>query len=121
LSKPLTSARALHSSALMISFMFVTLRDLSLRWLGIAQELPSLWLSPGKFVLPSSMWGLIVENRINLGGHLERFRVERNLVLCRLLNEDIGIFVVLNFGNKFCVLCAQMALYSKFMFMFLLS
>jgi hypothetical protein len=67
------------------------------------------------------MWGLIVENRIDLGGCLERFRVERNLVLCGHLNGDVGFFVVLNFEKKSCVLCAQIALYLKFMFMFLPS
>jgi hypothetical protein len=78
-------------------------------------------LSSGKFVLPSSVWGLIVKNRIDLGGHLERFRVERNPVLCGYLNGDVGIFVVLNFENKSYVLCAHIALLLKFMFMFLLS
>jgi hypothetical protein len=65
----------------MISFVFVTLGDMSPRRLGIAQELPNLRLSSGKFVLPSSVWGLIVKNQIDLGGHLVRFRVERNPVL----------------------------------------
>jgi hypothetical protein len=60
-----------------------------------------------------------VKNRIDLGGHLERFRVERNPVLCGHLNGDVCIFVVLNFGNKSHVLCAQIALLSKFMFIFL--
>jgi hypothetical protein len=105
----------------MISFVFVTLGDLCPRWLGVAQELPSLWLSSEKFVLPSSVWGLTVKNRIDLGGHSERFRVERNPVLCGHLNGDVGIFVVLNFRNNSCVLCAHIALVSKFMFMFLLS
>jgi hypothetical protein len=62
----------------MISFVFVTLRDMSPRRLGVARQLPSLWLSSGKFVLPSSVWGLIVKNRIDLGYHSERFRVGRN-------------------------------------------
>jgi hypothetical protein len=101
--------------------MFVTLGDTCPRRLGIARKLPSFWLSLGKFVLPSSVWGLIVKNWIDLGGHSERFRVERNLVLCGHLNRDVGIFVLLNFGNKSCVLCAQIALLSKFMFMLLLS
>jgi hypothetical protein len=105
----------------MISFMFVTLGDLSPRRLRIARELPSLRLSSRKFVLPSSVWGLIVKNWIDLGGHLERFRVERNPVLCGHLNGDIGIFVVLNFGNKSYVLFAHISYLSKFMFMFLLS
>jgi hypothetical protein len=67
------------------------------------------------------VWGLIVKNRIDLGGHLERFRVERNPVLCGYLNGDVGIFVVLIFENKSYVLCAHIALLLKFMFMFLLS
>jgi hypothetical protein len=62
-----------------------------------------------------------VKNQIDFGGHSERFRVDRNPVLCGHLNGDVDIFVVLNFGNKFCVLCAQIALLSKFMFMFLPS
>jgi hypothetical protein len=101
--------------------VFLTLGDLYPRWLGVARELPSLWLSLGKFVLSSSVWGLIVENRIDLKGCSERFRVERNPILYGHLNGDIGIFVVLNFRNKSCVLCAQIALHSKFMFMFLPS
>jgi hypothetical protein len=105
----------------MISFVFVTLGDLSPRWLGVARELPSLWLSSGKFVLLSSVWGLIVKNRIDLSDHSERFRVERNPVLCGHLNGDVGIFMVLNFENKLCVLCAHITLLSKFMFMFFLS
>jgi hypothetical protein len=72
-------------------------------------------------VLPSSVWGLIVMNRIDLDSHSERFRVERNPVLCGHLHGDVGIFVVLNFGNKFCVLCAHICLLSMFMFMFFLS
>jgi hypothetical protein len=105
----------------MISFVFVTLGDLSSRRLGIARELPSLWLSSRKFVLPSYVWGLIVKNWIALGGHSKRFRVERNPVLCGHLNGEVGIFVVLNFRNKSCVLCAHIGLLLKFMFMFLLS
>jgi hypothetical protein len=74
-----------------------------------------------KFVLPSSVWGLIVENWIDLGGRSKRFRVERNPVLCGHLNGDVGIFVVLSFRNKSCILCAQIIVLSKFMLMFLLS
>jgi hypothetical protein len=87
----------------MISFIFVTLGDLSPRQLGVVRELPSLWLSSGKFVLPSSMRGLIVKNHIDLGGHSETFSFERNPVLSGHLNGDIGIIVVLNFRNKSCV------------------
>jgi hypothetical protein len=105
----------------MISFMFVTLEDLSSTQLGIARELPRLWLSSGKFALPSSVWGLLMVNWIDLGGRSERFRIERNPVLCGHLNGDVGIFVVQNFRNKSCILCGQIALLSKFMFLFLLS
>jgi hypothetical protein len=101
----------------MISFMSVTLGDLSPKWLGVAYQLPNLWLSSGKFVLPSSVWGLIVKNRIDLASHSERFRVERNPILCGHLNGDIGIFVVLDFGNKSYVLCAHIALLLRFMFL----
>jgi hypothetical protein len=101
--------------------VFVTIRDLSPRWLGVARELPSLWLTSEKFVLPSYVWGLIVKNWIVIGGHLERFRVKRNPVLCGHLNGGVGIFVVLNLENKSCVLCAHITLLLKFMFMFLLS
>jgi hypothetical protein len=62
-----------------------------------------------------------VKNWIVISDHLERFRVERNPVLCGHLNGDVGIFVVLNFENKSCVLCAHITLLLKFMFMFLLS
>jgi hypothetical protein len=34
---------------------------------------------------------------------LERFKVERDSILCGLLNGDIDTFVVLNFGIKSCV------------------
>jgi hypothetical protein len=37
------------------------------------------------------------------------------------LNKDISIFMVLNFGNKYCVLCALIALLLKFSFILLLS
>jgi hypothetical protein len=41
---------------------------------------------------------------------LRRFRFERDLILCGLLNGDVDIFVVLNFRNKSCVSCAPRAL-----------
>jgi low temperature requirement protein LtrA len=48
-----------------------------------------------------------VKNQIDLGGHSERSRVERNPVLCGHLNGDVGIFVVLNFGEKImCLVCS---------------
>jgi hypothetical protein len=62
-----------------------------------------------------------VKNRIDLAGRSERFRFDRNLVLCGHLNNDVGIFVLLNFGNKSYVLCAHIALLLKFSFILLLS
>jgi hypothetical protein len=56
-----------------------------------------------------------VNNRIDLGCRSEGFRVERNPVIYRHLNRDVDIFIVLNFGNESCVLCAQIALLLKFM------
>jgi hypothetical protein len=50
---------------------------------------------------------------------MERFRVERNQILCGHLNGDVGIFVVLIFGNKFCVLCALITFLSKFLYVLL--
>jgi hypothetical protein len=44
-----------------------------------------------------------VESQVDLGGDLERFRVERYPILCGLLTRDIDIFVALNFGCKSCV------------------
>jgi hypothetical protein len=70
-----------------------------------------------KVCIAFSMWGLIVKNRIDLGGHSKRFRIERNSILYGHLNGDIGIFMVLYFGNKSCVLCAHFALLLKFMFL----
>jgi hypothetical protein len=62
-----------------------------------------------------------VNNRIDLGGRSEGFRVERNPVICGHLNGDVDIFIVLNFRNKSCVLRAQIALLLKFILMLLLS
>jgi hypothetical protein len=90
--------------------VFLTLGDLYPRWLGVARELPSLWLSLGKFVLSSSVWGLIVENRIDLGGCSERFRVERNPILYGHLNGDIGILWCLTSGTNL-VSCVLKSLY----------
>jgi hypothetical protein len=65
--------------------------------------LQAFGLSPRKFVLPSSWWEFLVESQVDLGGDLERFRVERYPILCGLLTRDIDIFVALNFGCKSCV------------------
>jgi hypothetical protein len=48
-----------------------------------------------------------VKTELDLDDHSERFRVERDLALCELLNRDIGhLCGELNFGNKSCVTCA---------------
>jgi hypothetical protein len=41
--------------------------------------------------------------KVGLGDLLREERVERDLALCELLNEDIGFFVYPNFGIKSCV------------------
>jgi hypothetical protein len=64
-----------------------------------------LWLSPGKFVLPSSSWVLIVSTGLALW-QLERIRVERDPALCEHLNRDVGNIVALDiyFPRHICVL-----------------
>jgi hypothetical protein len=48
-----------------------------------------------------------VKTELDLGDRSKRFRVERDMALCELLNGDIGhLCVELNFRNKFCVTCA---------------
>jgi hypothetical protein len=45
-----------------------------------------------------------VETELDLGDHLEMFRVERDPDLCELLNRDVDILCGWsNFGNKSCV------------------
>jgi hypothetical protein len=45
-----------------------------------------------------------VETNLDLGDRLERSRVERDLTLCELLNEDVDILCGwLNFRNKSCI------------------
>jgi hypothetical protein len=48
-------------------------------------------------------------------------RVERNMSLYGLLNEDVGNFFVLNFGNKSHIFCAFIALLLKLLFILFLS
>jgi hypothetical protein len=64
-----------------------------------------LWLSPEKFVLPSSLWGLIVKTGWPWW-QLGRIRVERDPTLCELHNRDVGnLYGLPNFENKSCVSC----------------
>jgi hypothetical protein len=56
------------------------------------------------------VWGLIVENQIDLGGCSERFRVERNPILYGHLNGDIGILWCLTSGTNL-VSCVLKSLY----------
>jgi hypothetical protein len=58
-----------------------------------------------KFLLPSPLWGLILETELDLGDCLERIRVKRDLGHCELLNGDVGILCGwLNFRNKSYIL-----------------
>jgi hypothetical protein len=43
--------------------------------------------------------------KVGLCDHLREERVERDLTLCVLLNEDVGFFVNLNLGINLCVSC----------------
>jgi hypothetical protein len=72
--------------------------------LGVVQESPRLWWTSESLSCPLISGDLIVETELDLGDHLERIRVERDMALCELLNGDIDILCVwLNFGNKSCI------------------
>jgi hypothetical protein len=60
---PWVQSKNTLASSSTTSISFISLGDSSPRRLGVAWELPSVWLSPEKFVLPSSSWGLIVKSR----------------------------------------------------------
>jgi hypothetical protein len=75
--------------------------------LGVVRESPRLWWTSKSLYYPLLHRDLIVEIKLNLGDHSERFRVERDPALCELLNRDVGhLCGEPNFGNKFCVTCA---------------
>jgi hypothetical protein len=61
-------------------------------------------------------------SRFDLYDHLSGERVERDLTLCELLNEDVGFFVNLNLRIKSCVSCSLIfAYFVVALFTFLLS
>jgi hypothetical protein len=61
-------------------------------------------VDPEKFVLPSPLWDLIVETRLDLGDRSEWIRLERDSTICELHNRDIGILCGWpNFRKKSCV------------------
>jgi hypothetical protein len=68
----------------------------------VALELPVCVVSLGKLVC---LFVIVSSSRFDLCDHLSEERVERDLSLCELLNEDEGFFVNLNHGIKSCVSC----------------
>jgi hypothetical protein len=60
--------------------------DCAPRQLEVALELPLCVVSIGKFVLPICDSEQL---KVGLCEHLSEKRVERDLILCELLNEDI--------------------------------
>jgi hypothetical protein len=60
-----------------------------------------------------------VETKLDLGGHLEWIRVERDPDLYDLHNGDVGIFYGwLNFQKKSCVFVPLLLIYFLFVFKF---
>jgi hypothetical protein len=55
-------SKSTSTSSSTTSIAFISLGNSSPRWLGVARELPSVWLSHSKFTLPSSSYGLIVKS-----------------------------------------------------------
>jgi hypothetical protein len=91
----------------MISVCSLLLGTCPLDRLGVIRESPRLWWTSKSLYCPLLRGDLILETELDLGDHSERFRVERDLTLCELLNEDVGhLCGELNFGNKSCVTCA---------------
>jgi hypothetical protein len=89
------------------------------RRLEVALELPLCVGSLRKFEL-----SLCDSEQLKVGlcDHLREERVERDLALCELLNEDIGFFVNLNLGIKSRVsLVLLCLLHLLLLFTFLLS
>jgi hypothetical protein len=63
-----------------------------------------------------------VKTELDLGGHLERIRVERDSTLCELHNRDVGILCgCLNFMKKSCVFVPLILIYFLFLFKFVLA
>jgi hypothetical protein len=69
--------------------VFVTLRDLSLRWIRLSYSHQG-WLTPKSLYGPLLRGDLIVKTELDLGDCSERIRIERDLTHCEILNRDIG-------------------------------
>jgi hypothetical protein len=90
--------------------------------LGIVRESPRLWWTSECLYCPLFYGDLIVETELDLSDHLERFRVERDLTLCELLNGDVVILCGWpNFGNKSCVSMQLILIYLLFLLNFILA
>jgi hypothetical protein len=84
--------------------VFVTLGDLSPRQTRCYLRVIKVMVDLKNLYCPLIRGDLIVETELDLGDRSERFRVERDLILCELHNGDVGhICGEPNFGNKFCV------------------
>jgi hypothetical protein len=58
-----------------------------------------------------------VKTKLDLFDRSEWIRVERDLILCKLHNEDVDIFCGwLNFGKGSCVLVSLILIYFLFLF-----
>jgi hypothetical protein len=69
--------------------------------LGVVRKSPRLWWISESLYCPLLCGNLIVEIELDLGDRSERFRVERDLALCELLNRDVVILCGWpNFGNN---------------------
>jgi hypothetical protein len=63
-----------------------------------------------------------VETELDLGDHSEWIRIERDMTLCELHNEDVGILCRwLNIGKKSCVFVPLILIYFLFLFKFVLA
>jgi hypothetical protein len=68
-------------------------------------------VSIGKFVLPIVF--IVSSSRFDLYDHLSEERVERELTLCELINNDVEFFVNLNLRIKIlCLLCCLCLLFT---------
>jgi hypothetical protein len=63
-----------------------------------------------------------VKTKLDLGGHSEWIRVERDPTLCELHNRDIGILCGWpNFRKKSCIFVPLISIYFLFLFKFVLT
>jgi hypothetical protein len=74
-------------------------------------------IDPRKFVLPSPLWDLIVQIKLDLADRSEWIRVKRDPTLCELHNGDIDILCGWpNFEKKSCVFVSLILIYFLFLF-----